>query len=591
MQDQTSTVAPVTLVYQPSYDSSGPSIKLSLDATSSDAGLALYVVSCVEGILGPNACNSAARSPGPTNYYQFITADAGTSQDLIITKFSNAFCSGGNVFIGCSYYMAVYPSPDNGGDCNPPGCDGSFTLTASQASPGGRTQIPFASLDGKVAEYIGTVGTFPAVGLYEIFLPASSQGGAATVPTINLTLEACGPAYPSMYICDPSPASGNACADAFNPSHAANGHTAALFTAAGGAGRATTSLSGLTSSALYASVIADGQVSLGMNSGSGDKSDSALGQSPGQSIGAQYVIIASSGSGVTYLYPPANASVALAVTGDGGTTLNVSWLPPMIATVGSPSGGRPAAAVTYSVYAAPVSFSAAATSANGGTTPPAVVTTTACGLDFWSRLTSLPPVTVTGQTWAELTDLQPNTVYQVNVAATCSNPCWAANGVRLGEGDTAPVTLTYSTSSSGGALGVPGYNTQRLAYAVGSAQTGGGGAPVTQSTPVGVIAAAVVVTVLSLAGGLLAFCRYRRAKALDLTYQYVDQGGVDGAMSTISTPTFVRSASAAGGALLSGIRSLLTLPASAVGYVKPSGGGALADESYSEMDDRVQGFM
>ena len=153
----------------------------------------------------------------------------------------------------------------------------------------------------------------------------------------------------------------------------------------------------------------------------------------------------------------------------------------------------------------------------GGQVPPAIVTSTACGLDFWSRMTSLPPVVVTGQTWAELTDLQPNTAYQIGVAATCSNPCWAAN--RVVRGDSNGVKTVMILGGSGG-LGAPGYETQRLAYTVGGAMTGDGGAPTSEGTPVGVIAAAVSVSVLAAAVGLFAFCRYRSFKRADHAYQY-----------------------------------------------------------------------
>lgn len=567
--DSTSTLAPVTAVYQPTYDSSGPSVRFSLDASASDSQLGLYVTSCIEGILGPNACNSAARNPGPANAYQYVLADAGTSADLIVTKHSPAFCGALGPGQTCSYYLGLVPV---GPPCNVPDCDGSFTLTAEQMAPGARTQLPFQSISGRVSENIGVVASGPgSVNYYEAFLPGT--------PTfLNITLEACGPAYPSLYLCDPSPANGaSACDNSFTPSHASN--TGALFTAAG-AGRASASLVGLTATALYGAVVADGAV------------DGPMGQVP--AIGAQYVLTISSGASTTYLYPPSNASVVATVTGaGGGTTLNVSWAAPLIGNVMAPGAGIPAAGVTYQVYAAPVSFAASAAAAAGGALPPVVVTTTACGLDFWSRVTSQPAVVVVGQTWAELADLQPNTAYQVNVAAVCSNACWATNGV-VTSPESMPRTLTAAGSESG--LGAPGYNTQRVAYALGSATTGAGGEPVVTGTPVGVIAGAVSVTVLALAGALFGYCRYRRGKAVDYSAQY-DTLDVSAAMNTISTPTgtstFVRSASNAGSAILSSLRNLLQVVPSAAsaggGYSRPAAG--MAESDYGEMDDRVAGYM
>jgi len=142
----------------------------------------------------------------------------------------------------------------------------------------------------------------------------------------------------------------------------------------------------------------------------------------------------------------------------------------------------------------------------------------------------------------------------------------------------------------GGALGAPGYNTQRLAYAPGSATTGAGGAPVTQGTPTGVIAAAVAVTLLALAGAAFAYARYRRGKTPDYSAQY-DSLDVSAAMSTISTPATagVAQLRSAGSALLSSLRSLLTVPGGGGGYARPA---ALAGQDDGMQDDpRVAGFM
>ena len=306
----------------------------------------------------------------------------------------------------------------------------------------------------------------------------------------------------------------------------------------------------------------------------------------------------SAGPNVTYLYPPANASVSVVVTGaGGGTTLNVSWSPPLIGDVGTPGVGVPAGGVTYLVYAAPVSFfDAAAAAAGGGVPPPVVVPTTACGLDFWGRVTGLQPVVVVGATWAELADLAPNTAYQVNVAATCSNACWAANGLRVGPHD-APAAAAATTTSftlGGGQVGAPGYNTQRLAYAGGGAVTGAGGAPVSQGTPTGVIAGAVSVTLLAVAGAAFAYVRYVRSKRPDFSQQY-DSLDVSAAMSTISTPaaTMLRSAGSALLSSLSSLRGLLAVPSGGGGYARSATSAPLAeqDDGGGASDDaRVSGF-
>lgn len=132
--------------------------------------------------------------------------------------------------------------------------------------------------------------------------------------------------------------------------------------------------------------------------------------------------------------------------------------------------------------------------------------------------------------------------------------------------------------------GVPGYVTQRVAYAVAGAKTGAGGAaPTTDAFPVSAIVG-IAVAVVAVAGAGFACVRYRRARFDATDYQYSSLD-ISSAMDTVSTPAFTRTGGGGGG-VFNSINSYLRSPSAGS---RPKGG--LADSGFSEVEDRVSSFM
>jgi hypothetical protein len=146
-----------------------------------------------------------------------------------------------------------------------------------------------------------------------------------------------------------------------------------------------------------------------------------------------------------------------------------------------------------------------------------------------------------------------------------------------------------TAAASAPGLGIPGYNTQRTAYAVTGASTGS--VPEPPKTVIGVGAAiGIAAGGVAMVAAAAACFFYRRSKLRggDYDYQY-NQLEVPHAMDTISTPAYVRS----GDGLFAGLRNVLRSPAAGGGG---GGGGSinrsgLADSGFSDLEDRVAGYL
>lgn len=213
---ETTSAAPPVYAFQTPSDVSLPDVRVSLTNDGSATPLAFYVTSCLE-----RACTPSSAAPGPTNFAAAgsVPAAAGAASDLFISRFSPAYCSDprGNTGATCNYFISVVPSAPCSGACVAP-----FTIVA-QSQGGSLTRVPFM-IDGATLTQPGTVQA-GRTAVYELYLTPPPAGIAITA-----RLDACGPARPSLYSCDPS--SRTRCSNAFAPSAA--DHTTAASSADSG---------------------------------------------------------------------------------------------------------------------------------------------------------------------------------------------------------------------------------------------------------------------------------------------------------------------------------------------------------------------
>ncbi len=572
--------APPVFAYSAGADLSLPDVRfiLSVDASSGGAGdgnapLLYFMNSCVD-----SACTASDISPRPGAARATGVAARGADLDFFLTKFSPAYCQPppNAPNSRCVYFIALFPSRE--GECaagTPGAC--TFRVTAQVQSGRGRTSLPFASINGSVATLLGNIppGGGSTVELYLDDVAARAD--------ITITLQACGPGYPTLYVCNP--AAPVRCTEPAQPGPAGGSSLQPAGTAPGGV--AVLRDYGVNGTPAYFIGVA----------ATAPPAPAAVGN-------WQYQLQVSSGP-AWYLAPPTSPALAVAPTPEGGA-FNVSWMPAAL----QDQEGRPArvapVGVTYFVYAAKGGFAAGE---SGGAVP-----TTACGLGRWSvspagaqpQAALAPDVTS-----ALVSGLAPGVAYDLNVVAMCDRSCWTATLRALGAAG-APAEAAWAERAllalgEGGAAAAralqPGYVTQRVAYAPASATSGGGGGePTSVAGGLGAagVAGLVFGAALLLGGGYLGV-RYWRGRADDHYAQYSNFDVPETqAMATISVPSFLGggggggsggSIQAPGGgelsSRLSSLRSLFS-SASARGYKR----APLADTAdHSELDDRVTGFL
>jgi hypothetical protein len=574
--------APPVFAYSAGADLTLPDVRfvLSLDASTGAPGdgaapLLYFINSCMD-----SACTPSDISPRPGAARATGVAARGADLDFFLTKFSPAYCQppANAPNSRCVYFIALFPS--RSGDCAgsvPGAC--AFRITAQVQSGRGRTSLPFASFNGSVATLLGNIPP-GATSTVELFLD-----DVAARADITVTLQACGPGFPTLYVCNPAAAPPAArCQEPSQPGAAGSSSLPPAPTAGGGV--AVLRDYGVSGTPAYF---------LGVGSTSGAP--------PAAAGNWQYQLQVSSGP-AWYLAPPAAGALVVAPAPEGGA-LNVSWAPAAL----QDQEGRPArvapVGVTYFVYAARGGFAAGD---SGG-----AVATTACGLGRWSvsGAGAQPQAALTPDaTTALVSGLAPGAAYGVNVVAVCDRGCWAAT-LRALASAGAPAEAAWAAralsalAEGEGAAGAPpnrrlqpGYVTQRVAYAPATATTGGGGgAPVAIMGGLGAagVAGLVFGAALLLGGGYLG-ARYWRGRAEDLHAQYSNFDVPETqAMATISVPSgsgggWLGSVQApAGEQLSSRLSSLRSLFTAAPGGYKSMPLSETAD--HSELDDRVSGFL
>jgi hypothetical protein len=586
---------PATFLFRSQYSLTLPDVRFLV--ASDDTALVYYIRSCVEGL-----CQPADVQPGPSNFEDTGSVDAGGDGDFFVTKFASSYCSPGQGGI-CHYYVAVYPAPSATPCTDPtnPDCAATFTITASVQGGSQPTLINFNSVNNRVYSLSGNVAPGSAA-VYELYLNASRSAD------IVLDVDACGPGYPNVYVCNPNPAGATpACTNPFAPSAAQN--TMSGSTQASGGTVRLLDL-GVQAQTYFIAVAADGTsaeeaVSRRLaasgarkEGGSEEEEDkavaaaasSAVAATVGQSGGPNWAYNLMLSSGQAY-YLTAGSSPLAVVSSSDGTSVNVSFGDALIVDQERRNAVK-ATSAQYLVVAAAGGFPAAAAGAGGV----GVVPTTACGLFRFSSLARVEPVgpTARGQTYALVTGLQPGTYYEFGVIAQCDNACFAAAGVAPGGG-----------GGGGGGIGPSRFPTQWTGYPTASATSGNGeSAQVVTGFPAAGVAGLVAggIAVAAAAG---AFFYYRRIRAGDRSYQYATLD-VSGAMATISTPVD----DAYGGMSADGTGSLQAGPPasrSGEGFLSSvrglfSGGGAnkaafgargagLAETGFSEVEDQVAGYM
>lgn len=554
---------PATFVYK-----SGPNLRLPdirVLVASDVQPLSYYIRSCLEG-----TCQPSDSMPGPTNYEDSGNVDGGASGDIFITKYSSSYCAApaGSV---CHYYISVWPAGSSGSCTDPtdPTCTVTFTITASVQDGNAPTIINYASISNKVLSLTGNV-IQRGSSLFELYLNSSAQAD------ITMDVDACGPGYPNVYVCNPNPANNaQPCTNPFSPGPNSGGTTMSGSTSAGG-GTVRLVDQGVQASTYFIAVAAD------QTSASTSSSKGAVAVSSGvdQRLTTwAYNIMLSSGQ-TYYLLPPTSNAVVIS-QGENGVTYNISWAPAVIGDQ-EKRGLRNANAATYTVYAAPGGFT-------GGGNPSGFIPTTACGLIRWAALTKSETIgpTPRGSLSVEVTGLLPNTYYEFAVVAQCDRVCFGSTSVEA----------AAAAESEEQQVGAPGYVTQWVAYGVSSTNTGSASGPPTEDAfPVAGIVG-IVAGAAAIIGAAGACFYYKRGKLGDMSYQY-NSLDVSSAMATISTPVDDHSGSiqagpparGAGAGFLSSLRSMIS-SATARKQGFDGVGTGLAEAEYSSIEDKVAGYL
>ena len=611
------TSAPPVYYFITSPDASNPDVRFSFtigaSSGSGSAGppLLYYITSCLEG-----ACSPSDYAPGPANAKLSGVAPRGATQDIFITRYNaRAYCAPLAVPTTrhCSYFFAFRPA--SASDCtgDPQSC--TFTLVAQSMGGGGFTSVPFSSIDRTANTHLGNVQPWPAAAapgrpaVFELYLEASNPAA-----DIRVDLQACGPGYPTLALCNPSPGAGGPapCAAPANPlPGGAGANTAAADTFP--SGRALLVDRGVQGVGAYFVGV----------SGGGGGAPALPPALAGSAWG--YQLILSSGATV-FLASGGSGALAAAQPGTPGA-LNVSWGSAVL--VDQEGGALPARArgVAYTVYYSKGGFAASG----------AGLASTACGLSNWGEAPGAPtavPASALDAGWVELVGLEPGATYGVNVVAVCDAACWRATAAEAEEGlarglaegalsqaqweaeaqrwqrlrDAPPLEVQVPAPAAAAAAPAaapaaarglqPGYRNQRVAYAVlvTSASGGATGAPTSTSKTLSPAALAALgfLGVVLLGGGYFA-ARYYRARAADRVHQYetIETGG---AMTTISVPAVASmnwsgesgEEAAPQGGMLGSLRSLFGGAGGSKGY---KGVGLASTADHSELDDRAQAFL
>lgn len=415
-----------------------PDIHLSLNRLSntgqlsgSGPTLTVYIMVCVEEF-----CKTGDDHPGPAHFVTngVFSLTTAASTDFFITPADHFYCYGNPDGSPCRYYFGVYASCDSGVPAAQ--CQSQFSLTAVLQSAGSVKTVQFGDMNKQVATLAGTASG-PTTLAFELFQAPSVSNGYARVQ-----LEACGPAMPALWMCNPKPPAGTAaCKDAFQPSAADHTNGAP----AQATGRFAVDFYGLTASALYASVEA-----LAPDAGAEDTRVAGQARTAhGRSLrtfsgsgGTQWEFNLHASAGDTWWLEPCASSVSISVKEQ---TTSVSWSAPCLVQYTSDSSARPksipAHALEYTVYVAPGTFSSSANGLPGsgcGTDVKCagVQPLTPCGLDRWAGIMQSGAEDASGTVTVEVANVTTADIsglvsrgqdFEVNVVAKCGVACWVTS--------------------------------------------------------------------------------------------------------------------------------------------------------------------
>jgi hypothetical protein len=333
--------------------------------TSSGALLALYIKSCIASL-----CTAQDKQPSVTNNdLSLLVGQSVAASTAVAAANTPAHCQPPSS--SCVYFIAV-TAVCNAGVLS---CPTNFQLVASSQSGTAITLIDYSSISTDIAQRTASVPAGESAE-YEVFLDPST-----TQPTtdIMLSVEACGPGLPDIYVCDSN------CTDPFNPSATDNAFSAKTSTSQG---KAVITVTATKDSAIYAAVA-----------------------SPAEATGSAKFVFTAGANGPFVLVPSTEASAPAVVLGASPLDIDVSWNPVLLQ---SGTTRFTASKVLYEVLVG-----------ENGFTGSGYVATTACGL---REIAANNPVVISRTTELDATSvniggLSAVTEYSANVIATCDATC------------------------------------------------------------------------------------------------------------------------------------------------------------------------
>jgi hypothetical protein len=399
--------------YAVAFDPAAPPVRIIFSADALPA--TYYLTSCVSGTSGCTATGSARPSPSnPLPGQLSGVVPAQSTVALMLSAGSPGGCldpSGAGAV--CLFLIIILPPTI----CPPVTCAATVTVVASTESGSTPIDVPWSTIDGRVAVLGGaSLPTSASRQAVQLFLSPLSTGAVGLATTVF----ACGASdastalWPALFACDPAVAAADGgCVNPFAPSPSTS--TGSARTGAGGA-IASYTLDSTSAPTLVAAVF-------GLPSQAHVSAAASVGLAFELSLSSGPAVYLTAGAG-SVLRP---AALAITATVASGAALTLSW-PPAVLSASDGSSNLTATGASYTLLLAPVGF--------GPSTPAGMLTVpgTACGLEAWAALAGAVPgailfplrIGAVSVDLSSVTGVLIGATYEGAILASCDASCGGA---------------------------------------------------------------------------------------------------------------------------------------------------------------------